>query len=85
LGTLAFNLSAIAWIGLNVSFRGFSPHYMPGSYIQPNVLNIICGGILLYSCYLAFLATKRGSLIPAVIAFTFAWSMIASIIRHFSE
>ncbi len=46
LGTLAFNLSAIAWIGLNVSFRGFSPHYMPGSYIEPNVLNIICGGAL---------------------------------------
>lgn len=82
IGTLAFNLSAIAWIGLNVSFREFSPHYMPGSFVEPNILNIISGGILFYSCYLALLAIKKESLIPAIITFTFAWSLVATIIRN---
>lgn len=84
IGTLAFNLGAIAWVGLNVSFRGLMPFYMPNSYIHPNILNIICGGILLFSCYLAYLAIKNGSLIPAFITLTFVWSMIATVVAQFS-
>jgi hypothetical protein len=85
LGTLAFNLSAISWIGLNISFRGLAPYYMPCSYMHPNLLNIICGAILLFSTYLATLSVKRGSLLPAFITFTFLFSLLATVIRYFSS
>jgi hypothetical protein len=84
LGTLAFNVSAIAWIGLNVSIKGFSPGYAPCNFLHPNFLNILSGALLLYSIFLAISAVKKGSLFPAVITFTFVWSLIATVIRHLS-
>jgi|JI10StandDraft_1071094.scaffolds.fasta_scaffold00068_68 hypothetical protein len=83
LGTLAFNLGAIAWIGLNLNFQNFSAVYQPGCYISPNVLNVLSAFVLLYSGYLAGWAICRGSLFPAIITLTFIYSMVATLIRIF--
>jgi len=83
LGTLAFNLGAIAWIGLNLNFQNFSVVYQPGCYISPNVLNVLSAFVLLYSGYLAAWAIYRGSLFPAIITLTFIYSMVATLIRIF--
>ncbi|MFA7335163.1 MAG: hypothetical protein WC028_00160 [Candidatus Obscuribacterales bacterium] len=89
LGTLAFNLGAIAWIGLNLnininfSVNNFSIVYQPGCYISPNVLNVLSAFVLLYSGYLAAWAIYRGSLFPAIITLTFIYSMVATLIRIF--
>ena len=85
LSTLAFNLGAIAWIGLNLSinFNRFSIVYQPGCYISPNVLNVLSAFVLLYSGYLAGWAIYRGSLFPAIITLTFIYSMVATLIRIF--
>jgi hypothetical protein len=83
LGTLAFNLGAIAWIGLNLNIQNFSIVYQPGCYITPNVLNVLSAFVLLYSGYLAVWAIYRGSLFPSVITLTFIYSMVATLIRVF--
>ncbi|MBP9090302.1 hypothetical protein KBI23_04680 [bacterium] len=89
LSTLAFNLGAIAWIGLNLSINinftvnNFSIVYQPGCYISPNVLNVLSAFVLLYSGYLAAWAIYRGSLFPAIITLTFIYSMVATLIRIF--
>ncbi len=82
LGTLAFNLGAIAWIALNVQFGVSGGSFQPGCYVTPNVINLLAGPVLLYSCYLAILAIKRGSLIPAFITLTFVFAMVATLIRQ---
>ncbi|CAN5464088.1 hypothetical protein BH11CYA1_BH11CYA1_01000 [soil metagenome] len=83
LSTLAFNLGAIAWIGLNLNFQNFTVVYQPGCYITPNVLNVLSAFVLLYSGYLAIWAIYRGSLFPSVITLTFIYSMVATLIRIF--
>jgi len=84
LGTLAFNLSAFAWIGLNLNFSGTSFTFQPGCYVLPNIVNLVSAAVLLYSGYLACLAIKRGSLIPAFITLTFIFAMVATVARQLS-
>lgn len=85
LGTLAFNLSAFAWIGLNIAFFDGQAVYMPGAYLAPNLLNWFSGAVLLYSSYLALRAIGRGSLIPAVITLTFLWSVCGTVTRNLMQ
>ncbi|MFA6559830.1 MAG: hypothetical protein WCT03_25610, partial [Candidatus Obscuribacterales bacterium] len=83
LSTLAFNLGAISWIGLNLNLHDFSIVYQPGCYISPNVLNVFSAFILLYSGYLSVWAICRGSLFPSAITLTFIYSMVATLVRIF--
>lgn len=82
LSTLAFNLGAISWIGLNLSFDGVVPVYQPGCFVAPNILNVLCALILIYSTYLACRAVARGSLLPCFLVFTFAFSLLMTIYRQ---
>lgn len=54
LGTLAFNLGAFAWIGLNICFFGWQPVYCPGAYLNPNILTGLvpqcCSTALIWLC-----------------------------------
>lgn len=85
LGTLAFNLGAFAWIGLNICFFGWQPVYCPGAYLNPNILNWFSAAVLLYSSYLAVWAMSKGSLLPAVITLTFLWSVCCTITRVLTQ
>lgn len=85
LGTLAFNLSAFAWIGLNIAFFEGQAVYLPGAYLEPNWLNYISALVLLYSSYLALRAIGRGSLLPAVITLSFLWSVCGTITRNLMQ
>ncbi len=82
LGTLAFNLGAIAWIALNTQFGSGGASFQPGCYVSPNIINAVAALVLLYSGYLACLAIKRGSLIPAFLTLTFIFAMLATLMRE---
>ncbi len=82
LGTLAFNLGAIAWIALNTQFGSGGASFQPGCYLTPNIVNVVAALVLLYSGYLACLAIKKGSLIPAFLTLTFIFAMLATLMRE---
>ena len=84
LGTLSFNISAFAWIGLNTSLHGVTPYTLPCSYLQPNLLNTVSGGVFIYGIVLACWSIKRGSFFPAVVTLTFVWSIVCTVIRECS-
>ena len=81
LATIALNLCAFAWIGLNLSFIKGNLVYMPGCYVIPNWINILGAIVLVFASVLAGIAIKRGRLLQGVIALTFTWCFIATLIR----
>lgn len=85
LGTLAFNLAVVSWIGMNIAFLPGRIVYSPGCYITPNWLNILSAFPMVVGLALAVIAIKRSSLISPVIALTFGWSFVATLIRTAME
>jgi hypothetical protein len=85
LGTLSFNISGIAWIGLNLDIgRNFLPYYQPCAYLNPGPLTLMFVPLLFFAFVLALMAIRKGSLLPAFLAVTFVWSFAASILREFA-
>jgi hypothetical protein len=83
LGTLAFNLGGLAWIGLNIKFGPcFWPHYEPCAYLTPGLLTAVFLTVLVFASALSFVAIKRGSILPAFLTVTFMWALLASIVRE---
>ena len=85
LAILALDLCAFSWIGLNLSFIRGTLVYMPGCYVIPNWINILSGVVLIFGSVLAGLAVKRGRLLVGVLALTFTWSFIATVVRTVLE
>jgi hypothetical protein len=81
LGTLAFNLCACAWVGLNVTFLQGKMLYIPGCFVHPNLINLASGCVLIIGTILATVAIRRGSLLTPAIGLTFTWSFLATLYR----
>jgi hypothetical protein len=79
LGVLAFNLGAMSYIGVNMTFFGALPTYVPGSYVHPNFLTIACGAVLICSLLLAAIAIRRGNIFPSMLVWLLAWNVLAGL------
>ena len=78
---VALDLCVFSWIGLNLSFIRGNLIYVPGCYVTPNWVNILSGVGLIFGSVLAGLAVKRGRILIGVIALTFTWGVIATLVR----
>lgn len=82
-GNLAFNLSALAWIVLNIDWVG-RPVYLPGAYLHPELWHWAAAGVLIYGVSLSWGAIRSGVLFPALLAPTFLWALVCTLIRSMS-
>ena len=84
LGTLGFNLMAFSWVGMNLAIGPNQlPLFLPCSYLHPNLLNMASSVTLLVGAAVCIVSIKKGNIIGPVIALTFLWSVVASLLRQF--
>lgn len=84
LGRLAFNLTAFGWVGMNLTIGPLGiPMLAPCTYLQPNFFNVIAGVAMLCGVVVSIMAMKKGNLVSPAIAFTFLWSVVATVLRQF--
>lgn len=82
MGSLAFNLSAFGWVGMNLAMGpGGLPGFVPCSYMQPNIVNVLGALSVLSGAGISILAIRMGNLVGPAIALTFLWSVAASFLR----
>jgi hypothetical protein len=82
LGNLGFNLCAVAYIGLNLSIRNSTILYVPGSYLDPNWINLFSILLMVIGVFISTFGLARGKLMPSIFGLILAYSCAASLIER---